>query len=341
MHQMLSKWLDIATYMAAFHYQCSQYDKYRPPAFGHHTNLRNLTRERERETGMTMDEAVEQLKTSLEVQHEEEVRHKNPKWARKMYGFVKRKRSTKNYDDSASIRNTTRSANLSTHQHSLREKKNIAAKEGDKSHIPMPRSFQEQFSIAAVSKQSQQQQNQQQLDASHGSQSARPTMTRTERSTRIVKTDPIEIPYPSLFLQETTHLVSLLSGVALSTLRNDIDGADSPLAEYFPGQPMPPVNPDDVAIEMRQEWDSSNPCMSAIYFMLGLTRDDRYRTLYNAARPLQILGGVSDLEIERLQMAHGPYAKVALCSMFVQEFVSREALHGSTGEFVRSFMYLF
>jgi len=47
LHQMLSKWLDVATLMSAFHYQSRQYDSYRPPAFGHHNKLRNVTRERD------------------------------------------------------------------------------------------------------------------------------------------------------------------------------------------------------------------------------------------------------------------------------------------------------
>ena len=40
---------------------------------------------------------------------------------------------------------------------------------------------------------------------------------------------------PSLFLQESAHLVSLLSAVALSTLRNEIDGMHGPLCEFVPG----------------------------------------------------------------------------------------------------------
>jgi hypothetical protein len=39
---------------------------------------------------------------------------------------------------------------------------------------------------------------------------------------------------PSLFLQESAHLVSLLSAVALSTLRNEIDGVEAPLCEFTP-----------------------------------------------------------------------------------------------------------
>ena len=53
--------------------------------------------------------------------------------------------------------------------------------------------------------------------------------------------------------------------------------------------------------------------------------------MYNAARPFGVLGGVSDAECDMLQKARGPYAKVALCTMWLQEFLSRECLEGSTG----------
>ena len=42
---------------------------------------------------------------------------------------------------------------------------------------------------------------------------------------------------PSKFLQEATHLLSLVSAVALSTLRKDIEGEECPLIEYLPGAP--------------------------------------------------------------------------------------------------------
>jgi predicted membrane chloride channel (bestrophin family) len=53
--------------------------------------------------------------------------------------------------------------------------------------------------------------------------------------------------------------------------------------------------------------------------------------LYNEARPFRVLGGVSDVEMEQLCLARGPYAKVALCTKWLEEFISREHLAGSTG----------
>lgn len=39
-----------------------------------------------------------------------------------------------------------------------------------------------------------------------------------------------------LFLQEAAHLLSLLSAVAMSTLRNDLETAESPLITFTPGR---------------------------------------------------------------------------------------------------------
>ena len=60
-------------------------------------------------------------------------------------------------------------------------------------------------------------------------------------------------------------------------------------------------------------------------------RDPETRTRYNAARPLPVIGGVSDAEIQMLQMARGPYAKVQLCFGWLSEFIIREHLAGSLG----------
>ena len=136
---------------------------------------------------------------------------------------------------------------------------------------------------------------------------------------------------PSLFLQELLHLLSLLSAVAMSTLRSDIEGADSPLVEYFPGQPMPPVNPDELSAELKETFDSGSPIISTTYFLLGLSRSDRYRHLYNAARPFPVLGNISDREAASLVRAKGGSAKVSMVSMWITELYTREHMHGSTG----------
>ena len=137
---------------------------------------------------------------------------------------------------------------------------------------------------------------------------------------------------PSLFLQEASHLLSLLSAVAFATLRNDIEHAESPLQDYIPGQPWPPVDPDAEDAGKFHDFYKSTRLMKSLHYMIGLVRSPAQRTVYNACRPFTVLGGVSDAEIDVLQRARGPLAKTALCTMWLQEFISREFLNGSLGK---------
>jgi hypothetical protein len=137
---------------------------------------------------------------------------------------------------------------------------------------------------------------------------------------------------PSLFLQEASHLLSLLCAVAFSTLRNDIEGAETPLTEWIPGSPWPPVDPDNKAalIEGGETYEKGS-ITKVTSFLLGLSRTPYKRTMYNACRPFKVIGGVSDAEIDLLKIAHGPLAKTELCSMWLQEFITREYKNGALG----------
>jgi hypothetical protein len=188
---------------------------------------------------------------------------------------------------------------------------------------------------------------------------------------------------PSLFLQEAAHLYSLMSAVAMASLRADLEGCASPLVEYIPGQPFPPVNPDEMKVKVwlsrpetdddeeeeerddqskgpeneldksnsgatviketkptmslpprtnRKMWTRNSRFINSVYFLLGLSRSPRQRTLYNASRPFAVLGGLSDNEMEMLQKARGPEAQMALCALWLKEFISREHLAGSTAQ---------
>lgn len=144
--------------------------------------------------------------------------------------------------------------------------------------------------------------------------------------------DPDEVP-PMLFLEECAHLLSLMSAVAFSTLRNDLPDSESPLTVFEPGLPWPLVDPDGYKAKVRKGWTQSNLRLySVVQFALGRSRNDNARTLYNAARPFRVIGNVSDAEIERLQEARGPLAKVSLISMWLLELISREIQAGSTGD---------
>jgi hypothetical protein len=137
---------------------------------------------------------------------------------------------------------------------------------------------------------------------------------------------------PPLFLQEAAHLLSLMSAVAFSTLRNDLEQAYSPLITFTPGAPFPHVDPDAYTADVRRDWTTTNSRpLIILRYISGWSRTVKDRTLYNAARPFRVIGGVSDSEIELLQAARGPLAKVALVSMWLQEFITREYLAGSTG----------
>lgn len=61
----------------------------------------------------------------------------------------------------------------------------------------------------------------------------------------------------SLFLQETAHLLSLLSAVAMSTLRNDLEGAESPLSTFTPNASWPCEDPDAYNADVRKGWTRS------------------------------------------------------------------------------------
>jgi len=139
---------------------------------------------------------------------------------------------------------------------------------------------------------------------------------------------------PSLFLQEATHLISLLSAVAFSTLRGDVEGVDIPLRTYNPGDPWPAVDPDDDADARSKKYDFYHtPKIFRVFqFLFGSTRSQQQQTFYNACREFGVLGGVSDKESDMLKSARGPLAKTALCTFWLREFMNREYLHGAMGE---------
>jgi nucleoid-associated protein YgaU len=161
----------------------------------------------------------------------------------------------------------------------------------------------------------------------------KPYSTFTVAARKRLRAGGLETNIPALFLEEAAHLLSLLSAVALSTLRNDLEEAESPLIAFTPGAPWPHADPDNYSADVRKGWSRHGaPGFTVVRYLCGVSRNAKTRTLYNAARPFRVIGNVSDAEIDMLQAARGPLAKVALCSMWLQEFLSREYLSGSTGK---------
>lgn len=131
---------------------------------------------------------------------------------------------------------------------------------------------------------------------------------------------------PALFLQELIHLASLLNAVAFSTLRNDMEGTTSPLDFHVPGAPWPNTDPD------MDEKSSSDRFWAPFKYLLGIHTLEPEREKMHTARPLPVLGGVSENEIKFLQRAKGPSAKVTLAWHWLSEFIIREHLAGSLGK---------
>ena len=288
---MLSKWLDGAVCLASFHYQCDQYSDIRPPSFGANPNVRNETRERERLRKQTLHETVKMIVKAESIRG----------------GVFQRWRAPKKKSPQA-----------------------VVSPPIGKSFQPN-RKFQDEQTDYIVHPTGGLHSHDRPKESTSQKRSSYANAGKLLHGRRRWKHSALNTPTPSLFLQEAAHLFSLLSSVAMSTLRHDVEGTQSPLTEYIPGRPFPPVNPDDPDADIDERYFESNRFWTFINFCLGLERSRRHRTLYNAARPFRVLGGVSDKECELLMEANGPYAEMALCNMWLKEFVSREHLHGSTG----------
>lgn len=293
MHVMTSKIMDSAICLAAFHYQCAQYDDRRPLAFGDNPKVRNETRERER------------IKQQAQIQRdtisicEQDIAEK---YRRKRFGEKRNRNYTyvrpeqgKRFQPNGAIEKWKKdSAKNKFFPTSL-----IRKKDGKSPGRPSKR-----------------------WRASFAAGSEIPITELTGLASQT----------PSLFLQEAAHLYSLLSAVAMSTLRCDVEGAESPIAPHIPGIPLPPVNPDELSPDIQFQYFEQSSCWNFLYYFLGMQRSQLRRTLYNAARPFRVIGGISDNEARMLQQANGPSARMALCSMWLKEFITREHLNGSTGK---------
>lgn len=302
MYLMMSKWIDVGMNMAAYHYQCRQYAKVRPPAFGKNTSIRNLTRERERMQKMT----EEQLKEDLLKREEEEERQRNSLSKNKLIEAWRE-----------------------------RQRKKRKRRLGLKDPVPERKSIHSKTPTISYTLPAPSQSRQHDGKRRHRRGETRPSQQFDNDFLRSVKQEPTKqggVDTPSLFLQESAHLLSLMSAVAMSTLRSNIKDDEPPLVEHVPGRPWPPVDPDCLSAEIRKEFNEPSHLWTAIYFLLGWKgRSNRDVTLYNAARPFRVLGGVSDEEMSALGKARGPEAKVQLCALWLQEFISREYMAGSTG----------
>ena len=103
----------------------------------------------------------------------------------------------------------------------------------------------------------------------------RPSITN-EASGDFQAQESIPNDVPSFFLQEATHLLSLLSAVAFSTLRSDIEGVETPLKAFHQGDPWPPVDPDSIDTKSS---DVDESVMKIMPWLLGKSRNPAQRTM--------------------------------------------------------------
>jgi len=349
-HQMLSKWLDVVLAVASFHYQSAQFDHLRPPTFGElskdtsivmsRRNIKGLERNFEE---MTFEECVQSIKEKRSLDPLDETDEleqlpgtstsirSNRKWWNRKRPW--RHRSRGGQDADQYTLNGWQTSQKGKNINSADPK--VKTGRSDRK-IPIPQRFQQQFVAGVVCDDALESEDDEEdvtalLRRQHQLHRKGMKSQKQSQAYRNLMGRQLKVPMPSLFLEEMAHLVSLMAAVSMASLRNDSPCADVPLTEYYPGMQWPAVDPDQLSRDVQIQYDHDNRCVKWIYFCLGLTRTERHRTLYNFARPFAVLGGVSDAEVQMLHEAQGPYAKVAMCSMWVQEFLSREYLDGSTG----------
>jgi predicted membrane chloride channel (bestrophin family) len=342
LYHMQSKFLDVCTTLAAFHYQSATFSDIQPPAFGKHpqVNAQDL-KTREPFVLLTQQETVESVRR-LSAKLEMENNNSNNSGSfrvlvrPRVVGAHRRQKSNATAD---ALLQQQKQTPKSINSKDITE---AAKRRGSEDRIPIPLRFQQQFLGGPTDSTDSHNGNSNPAAAIHRSSgrgregglvaTIKQSQQRSVMRNLVRKNRQARLPAPDLFLQELAHLVSLLSAVALSTLRNDVEGSESPLTAYIPGQPWPPVDPDALSREIRNEYNAGNWFWTTVYYVLDISHSERRRTLYNAARPFMVLGGVSDAEIEQLQNARGPSAKTALCFSWLQEFMTRESLHGSIGD---------
>lgn len=319
--------------LAAFHLQSSIYESRRPPAFGDYPEINSLERARERKEAMTLEQLELQL-DEMEPETPEAVAGNDSSFRSTFFRRRKGQASSQDAEDSNIGSVVSSMRHVSSHNSLRGEEDNFVLQAKSINAVGVPRNKYHQSTQSYLSFVP--------LPRWFRSNSAnvipvggdKPTKeSHVVQSSAGNKVQAWEKDRPPLFLQEAAHLLSLLSAVAFSTLRNDLETVASPIIPFTPGAPWPHVDPDAYTSDVRRGWYvSRHRSITMLRYILGLTRTDKARTLYNAARPFRVIGGVSDAEIELLQSARGSMAKVALTSMWLHEFITREYLAGSTGK---------
>lgn len=302
-HHSMSKYMEATMHLAVFHLQSKEHDGTKPPSFFDHDNLNklNLTRDRRRQT-----EDV----SSIYMEH-----------------------AMKSVFDMEKVHSDPIAINDSVASAPARQGMMRAVIDSIAPPSPLRKEKLQRSVWYSTTKRSMTSD----MEEEEGTDAQKRAMANlnTFPSSQVPNENFGSRPNgqtPPLFLQELAHLSSLLCAVALSTLRNDIEDKESWLDVYSPGSPWPAADPDKLPKETKMRFQHKSKFVTILFHWLGLDRLPAKRNKYNTSRPLPVLGGVSDCEVQYLRMARGPYAKAELAFLWFNDFFIREHLNGSTGE---------
>lgn len=325
LHNMHAKWLDVGSTVAAFHMQSKEFDGIRPPSFGDHPHAAgNLVLERSKDLEVS---DVSIFKKALSVKHEMDL-IEAPTLDSDISSPVPpvgKHLNTKGHDE-RSTRTMARMTELVSDESSLSAARNWTSNHVE--HLDVKKNAGRQYERVTSVRSSRSAGGlpfPEYKSQSYG-MNDRPQTAGAGSRMRI--REP-QNQAPTLFMQEAAHLVSLLSAVALSTLRCG-DSNDMSMVEFVPGRHWPNYNSENDA-DTTKYGHKRNGIMNTIRYMLDVERTQRNRSALDAARPIPVIGGVSDREALLLQRARGASAKTALVFLWLQEFVMREQIHGSFG----------
>ena len=228
-HQMHSKWLDVGMHLAAFHLQSARYNSIKPPSFGQHPHLTSIERERERINEPTREEIEQQIDERIEKDKEMEKKLAS-KFSR--WGFRKRRPKKNSLQKAAvaSIRLTTKTITSNNPAPTIRRqsldqrikqtRKSINGLQPPRKHLPPPKKAPSPVKMGGKT---------------HRRVVSSVSCVSQADVNQPLKTNTDSLDERPLFLQEAAHLLSLLSAVSLSTLRNDLEHAEYSLIPFEPG----------------------------------------------------------------------------------------------------------
>jgi len=292
LHNMHAKWLDVGSTMAAFHMQSKEFDRIRPPSFGDHQHVGDQLGQKNRLKGNNTTEITRELTELTENPTFNSEESSRPP----QVGNGKASKYRKYLNDKHK------------HKEGYCPMSSVVSINSSPSSEGLPYPDYKSKFYGKVP-----------LGEKSVSGSIMGTGLSIGRS---------QDALPTLFLQEAAHLVSLLSAVALASMRCESDCVN--MIEFVPNRRWPNYNSENDA-DMKKYGHEQNSFVRNLRYMFDVSRTKRQRSLYDAARPFPVIGGVSDREALMLRRARGPPAKVALVFLWLQEFVIREQIHGSLG----------